>query len=253
MSWRKLNLVCFVVGFVAGFIWTAPAHGETTYKAEMVSSPNPNEVRVQVSLAEMNNLKGYGFAVNFDPKNYEYVGFELSVENRFSNAALVIGKETEKGLVSVGHVMPLTIIGSVVNGDMIAGTLIFRKTGGGDSKFRLSDFLTLDNKFVARNIGDFLLEDRPISFVLNQNFPNPFNPETQIPYTLASDVETKLMIYNTLGQVVRTLVNEHQAAGRYSIRWDGLDAVGRQVASGTYLYRLEAGSFKTVKKLMLLK
>ncbi|MDA0272307.1 MAG: HYR domain-containing protein [Proteobacteria bacterium] len=91
------------------------------------------------------------------------------------------------------------------------------------------------------------------SFGLRQNFPNPFNPETMIGYSLSEASEVRLVIYNLLGQTVRVLVNESQSAGRYQMRWDGRDASGHQVTSGVYLYRLTAGSYEVVKKMILTK
>jgi hypothetical protein len=100
------------------------------------------------------------------------------------------------------------------------------------------------------------VEDRnqmqsPAQFVLEQNYPNPFNPTTVIGYQLP-DVGTRfivsLKVFDILGRVVALLVNAPQAAGRYSIVWDA-----RNVTSGIYFYRLQAGSFLETKKLILLR
>jgi flagellar hook assembly protein FlgD len=93
----------------------------------------------------------------------------------------------------------------------------------------------------------------PAEFALAQNFPNPFNPETTILYDLASNSEVQLEIYNVMGQLIRTLIADQQAAGRYRVTWRGDDATGRSVASGVYFYRLHTSEFKAVRKLMLLK
>lgn len=79
----------------------------------------------------------------------------------------------------------------------------------------------------------------PDGFALRQNFPNPFNPETQIQYELPVDGQVRLSVYNATGQRVRALVEGQQSRGLYLQRWDGRDDAGNQVASGTYLYRLE--------------
>ena len=80
----------------------------------------------------------------------------------------------------------------------------------------------------------------PTSFALGQNFPNPFNAQTLIQYELPAAGPVRLGVFNAAGQRVRLLVDEHQAAGLYLQPWDGRDAAGQQVASGAYLYRLEA-------------
>ena len=88
----------------------------------------------------------------------------------------------------------------------------------------------------------------PKGFSLSQNYPNPFNPSTTIRYSLPSSAHVKLTIYNMLGQVVSELVNEEQPAGWKEVRWDA-----SHYPSGVYFYRLEAGNFSDVKKLLLLK
>jgi len=94
--------------------------------------------------------------------------------------------------------------------------------------------------------------------VLMQNFPNPFNPETWIPYQLALDTDVTINIYNITGQIVRTLHLGHQRAGVYIIKeqaayWDGRDNLGQPVASGIYYYTMLAGKFKAVKKMVILR
>jgi hypothetical protein len=99
----------------------------------------------------------------------------------------------------------------------------------------------------------------PKVFELSQNYPNPFNPTTTIKYTLPASGEgpgtlpTTLRIYNVLGEVVRTLVNEPKSPGVYYEVWDGKDDQGNPVASGVYLYKLGAGKFSETKKMVLLK
>jgi len=93
----------------------------------------------------------------------------------------------------------------------------------------------------------------PEAFGLQQNYPNPFNPETVIRYQLPQDSEVKLSIYNVLGREIRTLVSGKRDAGYHDATWDGRDNAGQQVATGVYIYRLRAGNFTEVKKLMLLR
>jgi len=109
-------------------------------------------------------------------------------------------------------------------------------------------------------------EELPAQFSLSPNYPNPFNPETRIQYTVGtqkavhgsqfmvrSPVHTTLKIYNVLGQLVKTLVNEPKEPGTYEVIWDGKDKNGEEVASGIYFYKLQAGDFTEAKKMLLLK
>lgn len=93
----------------------------------------------------------------------------------------------------------------------------------------------------------------PEDTALLPNYPNPFNPETTIRYQLSKDTEVKIEVFNLLGQRVSSLVDTRQPAGYYSITWDGLDGSGRALASGVYVYRLQAGDFVMVRKSMLLR
>ena len=98
------------------------------------------------------------------------------------------------------------------------------------------------------------LQTLPAAFSLADNFPNPFNPATTIKYALPQAADMELTVYNVVGQVVRTLVAEHQSAGRYVVEWDAANDSGRSLSAGMYFYRLQAGGeFHEVKKMLLLK
>ncbi len=92
----------------------------------------------------------------------------------------------------------------------------------------------------------------PIDFELAQNYPNPFNPSTTIEFAVPSSSRVRLTVYNTLGQVIEVLADENMSAGRHSVEWDGTGN-GIRVASGVYLYRVEAGDFAETKKMVLTK
>ena len=98
----------------------------------------------------------------------------------------------------------------------------------------------------------------PVETELLANYPNPFNPETWIPYRLAEDAFVTLTIYNQTGQVVRTLDVGHRIASAYESRskavyWDGNNGLGEQVASGIYFYTLTAGDYSATRKMVILK
>ena len=98
------------------------------------------------------------------------------------------------------------------------------------------------------------LQTLPTAFALADNFPNPFNPATTIKYALPQAADVELTVYNVLGQPVRTLVAEHQSAGRYVVEWDATNDSGHSLSSGMYFYRLQAGEeFLEIKKMLLLK
>ncbi len=105
----------------------------------------------------------------------------------------------------------------------------------------------IGNRMYPLGIGD-TQTPVPYTFSLKQNYPNPFNPMTTIKYSLANSVPVKLEVYNTLGQKVKTLVNRVQPAGEYTVQFDAND-----LSSGIYFYRLKAGDFNSVRKMILMR
>ena len=93
----------------------------------------------------------------------------------------------------------------------------------------------------------------PLEFALRQNYPNPFNPTTRIEFTLPKAMNAELVVYDLTGRRVKTLVNEEKHAGQHFVQWDGTNSAGRSVSSGTYFYKLTAGSFTKVEKMMLVR
>ena len=128
----------------------------------------------------------------------------------------------------------LIINGFVINdGDLIAGTAkgIWRRS--------LSEMIT----YVEENVTKI-----PLQFILSQNYPNPFNPVTTIKYSIPKSSFVTIKIFNLLGQEVRTLVNEKQKTGEYSIEFNASN-----LASGVYFYSIQAGTYSLTKKMILLK
>ncbi|MDZ7722704.1 MAG: T9SS type A sorting domain-containing protein [candidate division KSB1 bacterium] len=93
----------------------------------------------------------------------------------------------------------------------------------------------------------------PEEYKLLQNFPNPFNPETNIRFQLPEKSDTRISIYNIRGQLVRTLVNSKLAPGYYELSWNGKNNQNMQVASGVYYYRFQSNDYQAIKKMVLLK
>ncbi|MCB0279638.1 MAG: T9SS type A sorting domain-containing protein, partial [Calditrichaeota bacterium] len=107
--------------------------------------------------------------------------------------------------------------------------------------------LAVDPNFTGSNLV-------PEQYNLLQNYPNPFNPSTTIQYDLASDAIVRIVIYNMLGQKVRTLLNQFELAGSAKkIVWDGKNDAGQRVVSGIYIYQLNTATFSQSKKMVLIK
>ena len=93
----------------------------------------------------------------------------------------------------------------------------------------------------------------PATNSLQQNYPNPFNPATTISYSVEQPVQVKIMIYDSLGRLVRTLVDQPAGPGEHQVIWNGDTDAGAPVASGAYFYQLVAGDRKAAKKMIMLK
>ncbi len=130
-------------------------------------------------------------------------------------------------------------------------------TGGGASVVQDSiTTLTWGTQWLDSNFSTCILitgseqgvTNIPTVFSLYQNYPNPFNPTTTIKFDLPKSAFTKITVYDLLGREVVTLINEKMSAGSYDVVWDA-----KGYASGTYIYKIEAGEFTSVKKMTLVK
>ncbi len=121
-----------------------------------------------------------------------------------------------------------------------------------------SDIRHLSEDPMAKSLlsGSIVLKaEKPIpsKFVLHNNYPNPFNPKTTLRYELPDQTHVNLVIYDILGREVKVLVNGIQPSGYHQTIWDGRDHSGKSVSAGMYFYRIQAGSFSKVQKMVLLK
>jgi flagellar hook assembly protein FlgD len=105
-----------------------------------------------------------------------------------------------------------------------------------------------DDDFVGYTTAVREENSNPVSFSLEQNYPNPFNPSTRIVYSIPKASNVTLNIYNVLGQQVKTLIHETQSQGTYTVTFNATS-----LPSGIYFYRIDAGDYNQVKKMILLK
>jgi len=110
------------------------------------------------------------------------------------------------------------------------------------------DFMITDGMGIMMTKQFIFSYTGPKEFKLEQNYPNPFNPSTTIQYQLPQDARVTLKVYDILGSEVATLVNEEHEAGYKEVQFNGSN-----LASGMYVYRLQAGDYVSTKKMMLLK
>ena len=123
--------------------------------------------------------------------------------------------------------------------------------------YQLTTILTEDDSvIISKTTSAYSFETKPTvprQFALHQNFPNPFNPVTRIRYELPKACDVKIAVFNLQGELVKWIVDKHQQPGYYEMNWDSRNYAGRQVASGLYLYRMQAGSYVKTQKMVLMK
>jgi len=120
-------------------------------------------------------------------------------------------------------------------------------------------------KIINFNNGDITINDENITigineqedistiYSLSQNYPNPFNSSTNFNYSVPSKTDVKIVVYDLFCKEIKTLVNESKDAGTYNITWNGKDNDNRQVSTGVYFCKMQAGSFQKRMKMMLMK
>ena len=243
-----------------GLTVTGGRNANATLKLERANDPGAESgvLKLHASVAQTSDLKGYGISLQFDPVKYEFVNAtELDgnlLKSGSGKETLFLSSNRTPGQVDIGAVK-IDGLGASGNGKLVE--LVFRTSGTPvSSDFQISEsvLVGLDGAVDVLHhaeIGN--LNPLPDRFSLDQNMPNPFNPSTVIGYQLPESGMVRLAIFNLLGQQVRVLVNEPRNAGAFSATWDGADALGRRVASGIYLYRIQAGGFSATKRMLLLK
>ncbi len=120
-----------------------------------------------------------------------------------------------------------------------------------DNEGMIRSWIWHNNNSATGQLGAF--EKLPNTINLSQNYPNPFNAVTKIKYTLPKSGRVKLLIFNSIGELIRTLENKYQRIGNYEISWNGRNDTGQLVSSGTYFYQLEIDDNIIIKKMILLK
>ena len=221
---------------------------------------NPGEeITIAVEVNNPEALRAFGFDLGYPDELLSFV--KVSPTNLTKDWQALDGKENVSGTITIGG-FNAEAISSTKRGALLEVTFKVKDNANGIGDLLLCN-LTDDAVYAEVNYGNFSTinngirrigsDEIPKTFALEQNYPNPFNNQTEIVYQLAEAVYVNLVIYNTLGHKIRTLVFENQDAGIYTVNWDGKDEQGNEISSGVYIYRLETSKFNDVKKMMLVK
>ena len=254
----------FVVGMIDEFPaqWLSPPDGVTTLPSYSVSLPQLSakageKVHIPLTIQDATGLFAGGIRLEYDPTVLRAV--EVSPLSLLSGSywqANIGGIEPRRynGEVRFAFIAMNPLQGG---GNLFTVTFeVLPHTEASVTSLTLSEVDFNNSVPVKRQNGSMSIS--PSATRLLPNYPNPFNPETWIPYHLAGKAHVRIRIYNVLGRLVCTLDLGEQQAGVYIFKgkaayWDGKNAFGQQVASGVYFYQLQAGDFNAVRRLTVLK
>lgn len=273
------GLVVFALVLVGS---TAIAGSNIPLSYQLLPNPGTNTATVKVFLENHAGMAGVSLPLSFgDPGSdiqctkLDFTGSRVEHFQRFptidnQNKRVLIGLIRDIG-EEIGDVLPpgeglvVTLHLSsqqsrvapelkLIPWPLSAGKLYFEMVDDkGNSIFNLETKEAEIPIPVKPGEAEEAVESKPTHFNLEQNYPNPFNPETVIRFSLPQDSRVSLRVYNVLGQVVNTLVDEMLPAGNHSVSWDGKSEQGSDVASGVYFYRIKAGNHESIMKMTLLR
>jgi len=217
------------------------------------------EIPVNIDVSEFEfELGSFTATIEWDNTTLEFESYEGGTTNGFETPT-VNAKGTDKGKLIFASAVPQGSKGKV---NVLNLKLKVIGKSGVTSALKLS-FTAMAAAKTFENLLPYLESNEDNNYQINigsnpteyglDNYPNPFNPTTRISYSLPVTGLVKIVIYNTLGQQVRVLVNQEQEAGQYNIQWDSRNDQNQTLSSGVYILRMEASGFAKDKKLMLLK
>jgi hypothetical protein len=232
----------------------------TPYSLNLNAHPDGGDL-VDLRPFDLTGLSGSGIALTFSyqPQGTGNAPEVIDSLLVFFRNSLGEWKEV-RGYAGAGQRPFTEVVVDVAAEDPGAGTFFysqfqvrFQSFGTADPNLFYDDWF-VDNVSLNTPTGTGDDTDEiPSTFALRQNYPNPFNPATTFQFEVPAESRIRLIVYNLLGEAVRTLVDESVEAGLHRATWDGKDDAGRSVVSGVYFYRMEAGDFVSTRKMVLLK
>jgi hypothetical protein len=220
-----------------------------------ISMRNGGGSSLLLDLAYDGFIRGVQFDLTADLSD---VMFGSAMLNELQEGVMINSHTLEDGTT---RVLAVNLNGGLVSfsSDGFITIPVTMNTGRGDRvKVGIQDIQLIDQNgesipVNAKGDGSVALELIPMQYALYQNFPNPFNPVTEIQFDIPDISTVELVVYNLMGQEVRRLVNGEIQAGYHRIVWNGLNAQGEPVSTGVYIYSLTSPSFHSTKKMVLLK
>ena len=213
------------------------------------------EFEVNLNVTGMTDVMAYGLSVSFDPNRVKLIGGDKAVTEGD------IFAKNQYGALFFHRAQPgrVDVTGGRIgaswsaSGNANLATLRFVAMGDDPGEMEIISGDLVNSEFRGSSMQVKKAPALPKVAALHQNFPNPFNPSTEIRFDIPIEGIVKLRIYNQLGQTVRTLADKRMKAGTYRMKWNGATEAGHDVSSGVYFYSLESGDFSQIRKMTLVK
>ncbi len=202
--------------------------------AEVSLTSTVKDYSLNINAIGINSVNSAEFTISYNPNEVEIV----KVESTDLTKGFSIVSNPQNGILKIA----MASMDEITEG----GNLVQIYTKGSQSSLKLSG-ATLNSETILNE------KVVPSAYTLEQNYPNAFNPKTNIRFTLPENAKVELKIYNSLGQTVKTLVNTNYVSGSHTVEWNGTDASGKLVSSGVYFYQIKSESFTQTKKMLFLK
>jgi hypothetical protein len=210
---------------------------------------NAGEVVEFVVVGEgLAGMRAYELELEFDAVHWRWIAADIDRQHELLAAERKMADRLIIGASKIGRDGDLQGVEALLKWRLQA-----LQDGAPSPVLRRASFVEMDHRLVDAAIGHGAIST-PRLFALEQNRPNPFNPETSIDFTVPADSrQVRLEIFNMLGQRVAVLWDGEMAAGGHRLHWRGLDQEGRPVASGIYTYRLQSGEQRMAKRMVLVR
>lgn len=271
---KKVLFSVLLLALAAFAFFPPPISASPQVKLSFTNPADGGNVQVlaQLSVPDV-PISTWGISVRYDQTKYEFISAQPTDNNYFGELIIPEFKNTVLG--RFGHAAganqkvfmcenihgesTVTVGGSTLGQSRVefsgttAVSLVFRQKAAvsGDGKFEVVKVSLID--ISGRELTPIIELPPAYRGLVVSNSPNPFNPSTQITYSLPDAGNVTVKVYNSIGQLARTLVNGYKTAGQHSVSWDGADETGRKAASGVYICEAVAGELKTARHMVLLK
>lgn len=249
-------ILSHVVGKVPYLPWTMPPPPLTNVNGDQ---PIPLSVILASVSGEAGKKVTIPVSIPNDLAGLQAAEMEISYDATLLKVLSVSSSELTKDFMVASNIQDGKVTIALANAEAVSRggqilTIEAEILNTAESIALTADKIMLNDRSVSKvtSVGAGQAE-LPTTYALQQNFPNPFNPSTTIEFQLPAEGFVELKVYDIAGREVATLVSDMKNAGTHRIQWNAVDDRGMKVSSGVYFYRISAGQFNQIKKMILLK